>query len=189
MEDLDFDASSDEEDDEDLEESDISSLDEEEKAEMLALFSQDPDAFGPRTVRLSKKNAMADLDAMLQAADQAAAQKSKKTKTKDVKVSEKKTKKKTKETSQSQFDLVEPQFVPVKHSGHVEDDSAEAFGESTSLSAADDADKKSRKKSLRFHTSRIETSVRRKEEAREKMGGMSSHHLTVFGQLTAIFPR
>jgi len=87
-------------------------------------------------------------------------------------VPKKEKKKKAKEPLGPNFDLVEPEFVFRKQAdSNVDADLVEPFGEATSLSAADGADKKARKKSLRFHTNKIETSARRREERREKLGG------------------
>lgn len=84
------------------------------------------------------------------------------------------------------FDLVEPEFVPSTRAGTRAGDNEklDAYGEATALSMADDADKKSRKRSLRFHTSKIETSARRREEGREKLGGaLSSRSLFAAGDV------
>lgn len=70
------------------------------------------------------------------------------------------------------FDLVEPAFVPSKGSvARLDDNGLETYGEDTTLSMVDDTDKKARKRSLRFHTNKIENSARRREEGREKLGG------------------
>ena len=89
-------------------------------------------------------------------------------------------KKKRKTTSQDHpqpvgpiFDLVEPQFVSSKSSSHeplAKD--ADAYGEMTALHFADLADKNVRKKSLRFHTSKIDsTSARRQGARNQALGG------------------
>ncbi|KAG6841964.1 hypothetical protein C0991_004455 [Blastosporella zonata] len=73
------------------------------------------------------------------------------------------------------FDLVEPEFAPSKaSSSRIASDSgiADAYGEATSLQHADAADKSARKKSLRFHTSKIESaSARRKGARNQAVGG------------------
>lgn len=77
------------------------------------------------------------------------------------------------------FDLVEPEFgtysKQAKKSGTSSFSSAapyDAFGEATSLDIPDAADKSARKKSLKFHTSRIESAARRREQARTNaLGG------------------
>ncbi|KAG6890791.1 hypothetical protein C0995_003224 [Termitomyces sp. Mi166 len=73
------------------------------------------------------------------------------------------------------FDLVEPEFVSSKASlSHNLSDAAvtDAFGEVASLHHADAADKSARKKSLRFHTSKIESaSARRKGARSQALGG------------------
>ncbi|KAG5220917.1 Sas10 C-terminal domain-containing protein [Salix suchowensis] len=64
------------------------------------------------------------------------------------------------------FDLVEPEFpVSKKHassSSHQPDDAQNMYGELSSLDHADATDKSARKKSLRFHTSKIETTNARR---------------------------
>ena len=87
-------------------------------------------------------------------------------------------KKKSKKSKAPVFDLVEPTFNssasssssnssrPSKHQ------SGDAYGENTELSSADTTDKKSRKKELRFYTSRIESqSKRRAAVAQERRDG------------------
>lgn len=72
------------------------------------------------------------------------------------------------------FDLVEPQFVSSKSSSSHEPlaDDADAYGEMTALHFADLADKSVRKKSLRFHTSKIDsTSARRQGARNQALGG------------------
>jgi len=73
------------------------------------------------------------------------------------------------------FDLVEPEF---EHSTTKPDpfpsvpDAADSFGEQTTLQSSDAADKKARKKSLRFHTSKIEgAATRRSKGAKNLLGG------------------
>ena len=73
------------------------------------------------------------------------------------------------------FDLVEPEFEystskPVPSSST--SDVADSFGEQTVLQPFDAADKKARKKSLRFHTSKIEGGVTRRDKGvKNLMGG------------------
>ncbi|KAG6336064.1 hypothetical protein ID866_3037 [Astraeus odoratus] len=81
------------------------------------------------------------------------------------------------------FDLVEPDFTPLsskkiktKKSLSVPVDSSatvtDPYGEATTLSYADASDKQARKKSLRFHVSRIESSSSRRQNARTNaLGG------------------
>ncbi|KAJ8456734.1 hypothetical protein ONZ45_g18602 [Pleurotus djamor] len=75
------------------------------------------------------------------------------------------------------FDLVEPEF-PASQStrssrrASQEDDSQNMFGELSSLDHADAIDKTARKKSLRFHTSKIESATARRQGARSRaLGG------------------
>ncbi|TCD63240.1 hypothetical protein EIP91_005796 [Steccherinum ochraceum] len=69
------------------------------------------------------------------------------------------------------FDLVEPTFPSKPSSSRpskspTADSSADPYGELTVLSSADAQDKASRKRSLRFHTSKIESASARREKAR-----------------------
>jgi U3 small nucleolar RNA-associated protein 3 len=72
------------------------------------------------------------------------------------------------------FDLVEPQFVSSKNSSSHKPlgNEADAFGEMTALHFVDLADKNVRKKSLRFHTSKIDSTSARRQGARSQaLGG------------------
>ncbi|KAG1748644.1 Sas10 C-terminal domain-containing protein [Suillus lakei] len=70
------------------------------------------------------------------------------------------------------FDLVEPDFEAAstsekkKRSAPADISSTDAFGEATFLQHADATDKQARKKSLRFHVSRIENASARRQNAR-----------------------
>ncbi|KIK47218.1 hypothetical protein CY34DRAFT_799577 [Suillus luteus UH-Slu-Lm8-n1] len=69
------------------------------------------------------------------------------------------------------FDLVEPDFEAASTSAKKKrsapaDTSTDAFGEATFLQHADATDKQARKKSLRFHVSRIESATARRQNAR-----------------------
>ncbi|KAI6044821.1 hypothetical protein EDC04DRAFT_2865708 [Pisolithus marmoratus] len=66
------------------------------------------------------------------------------------------------------FDLIEPDFTPSKKS---KNKSKGATVSLTTLSYADAHDKQARKKSLRFHVSRIESSSARRQSARTKAVG------------------
>lgn len=81
--------------------------------------------------------------------------------------------KKTKKSAQPVFDLVEPDFAPSKPSKTASTtDLGDPYGEATSLQFADAADKTARKKSLRFHTSKIESASAKRKGARDRaMGG------------------
>jgi len=80
-------------------------------------------------------------------------------------------------TSVPIFDLEEPEFIPssktkIKSRSKANTESDDAYGEATHLQVADAADKSARKKSLRFHTSKIESTNARRQEARNQiMGG------------------
>lgn len=72
------------------------------------------------------------------------------------------------------FDLEEPTYVPSKPRTSTltpalgEDD---AFGDAMVLGSADAADKKARRHTLRFHTSKIESASARRQFARLSLGG------------------
>ncbi|KAF8610038.1 hypothetical protein BDV93DRAFT_517236 [Ceratobasidium sp. AG-I] len=75
------------------------------------------------------------------------------------------------------FDLVEPEFAVTKSKGKkskqdsTADVESEAFGDPTQLSHTDASDKAGRRKSLRFHTSKIESASNRRSAARAGIGG------------------
>ncbi|KAJ7600993.1 Sas10 C-terminal domain-containing protein [Mycena floridula] len=71
------------------------------------------------------------------------------------------------------FDLVEPEFVSSKaSSSRSKAESSDAYGEATTLQYADAADKSARQKSLRFHTSKIESASARRQAAKNNaLGG------------------
>ncbi len=80
----------------------------------------------------------------------------------------------TAEQSATVFDLEEPTYVPSKPRTSTrtpisgEDD---AFGDAVVLGSADAADKKTRRHTLRFHTSKIESASARRQGARLALGG------------------
>ena len=89
-----------------------------------------------------------------------------------------KTEKKEKSASSAKvpvFDLEEPEFPTskskVKSTVLTNGDSTDNFGEFTALQTADAQDKAARKRSLRFHTSKIESASSRREKARAALGG------------------
>lgn len=84
-----------------------------------------------------------------------------------------KKKRKTSKPSVPVFDLVEPVFTSSKGSSkaHADSGMGDAYGEATSLQHADAADKNARKKSLRFHTSKIESASARRQGARTNAAG------------------
>ena len=74
------------------------------------------------------------------------------------------------------FDLVEPEFVSsIKKSGIAggssADGAADAYGDAAALAAADAEDKSARRKTLRFHTAKIESASARRRGARAALGG------------------
>ncbi|KAK7048271.1 hypothetical protein R3P38DRAFT_2605963 [Favolaschia claudopus] len=70
------------------------------------------------------------------------------------------------------FDLVEPDFTASTSATQRRlDSSIDAYGEATTLQHADAADKSARRKSLRFHTSRIESASARRQGARNNAVG------------------
>jgi U3 small nucleolar RNA-associated protein 3 len=73
------------------------------------------------------------------------------------------------------FDLVEPVLKPTKKGPTAEtstrDSVSDVYGEALSLQHADVADKSARRKSLRFHTTKIESAGARRQGARQALGG------------------
>lgn len=106
--------------------------------------------------------------------------KKKKAKEKEGNVEGKKKEKKVNKKTKGVFDLVEPEFVPSSSKPKSPAPSALtadlplsllAYGESTALDAIDAADKSARKRSLRFHTSKIESTAARRTNARNAASG------------------
>ncbi|KDN34619.1 hypothetical protein RSAG8_12281, partial [Rhizoctonia solani AG-8 WAC10335] len=92
--------------------------------------------------------------------------------------SETREKKKKGSSPKPVFDLVEPEFTATKTKEKARQDSTlgmdvdiEALGDPTQLSHTDASDKAGRRKSLRFHTSKIESTSNRRSTARSGMGG------------------
>lgn len=174
LEELDFDAS--DEDDDDDDDFHAAYLDDQEMAELARLFGPSRKS-AMKDINLASKRqnklGPGELDALLRDADAIIhGRPASVNGVKNSKKSANSTKKQTLSSKPPTFDLVEPIFVPSKRGGTRSDDSGlEAYGEATALSTTDDLDKKARKRSLRFHTSKIETSVRRREEGRQKLGG------------------
>ncbi|PPQ72293.1 hypothetical protein CVT26_007124 [Gymnopilus dilepis] len=71
------------------------------------------------------------------------------------------------------FDLVEPDFTPSKPSSRkrMDVDTEDSYGEALALHTVDAADKTARKKSLRFYTSKIESTSARRQGARNQAAG------------------
>lgn len=124
-----------------------------------------------------------ELQALYQEAMEASKKKKKKTAPKALEVQyvmdvegahrPKKKRKTSEKANEPVFDLVEPEFYSsTKQSSRNRDPTADSFGESTSLSSIDAADKSARRKSLKFHTSRIEsTSAKRRGARNAALGG------------------
>ncbi|KAF5382522.1 hypothetical protein D9615_002950 [Tricholomella constricta] len=161
LEDLDFDASDSEDDEDDEEDDNLNMTWNEIMADGESIWDTNDDV------------AMDD-DELRLLLEEASSQKSKRPQ-------QEPPRKKRKASSNSEvtkptpvFDLVEPEFAPSKpSSSYVSADSAMAdtYGETTSLQHADVADKTARKKSLRFHTSRIESTSARRQGARNQAVG------------------
>ncbi|KAF8650171.1 hypothetical protein AX16_005405 [Volvariella volvacea WC 439] len=80
----------------------------------------------------------------------------------------------SKAVSQPIFDLEEPEFgtMTTTTRRRTDSDVVDTYGEPTSLQSSDAADKSARKKSLRFHTSKIESASARRQGARNQaLGG------------------
>ncbi|KAK2465217.1 hypothetical protein APHAL10511_002571 [Amanita phalloides] len=72
------------------------------------------------------------------------------------------------------FDLVEPEFKPTTTSTakpSTQDNVSDVYGEMLSLEHSDAADKSARRKSLRFHTAKIQSASARRHGARQALGG------------------
>ncbi|KAJ3541270.1 hypothetical protein NM688_g6111 [Phlebia brevispora] len=84
-----------------------------------------------------------------------------------------KKKRKTAKPALPVFDLEEPEFPAKTKSSSRTPQSVDtdAFGEHTALDTADAQDKAARKRSLRFHTAKIESGSARRERARAGTGG------------------
>lgn len=81
-------------------------------------------------------------------------------------------KKKRKVAPAPVFDLEEPEWIPTKKStSRKQKETDDTYGEASHLEDADAADKSARKKSLRFHTSKIETASNRRSNARNAAAG------------------
>ncbi|KAJ7175765.1 Sas10 C-terminal domain-containing protein [Mycena filopes] len=83
----------------------------------------------------------------------------------------KKKRKTSSSTTLPVFDLVEPEFAASTASQRRPDSSVDAYGEATSLQHADAVDKSARRKTLRFHTSKIESASARRQGARNNAVG------------------
>ncbi|KAG5648291.1 hypothetical protein DXG03_004863 [Asterophora parasitica] len=167
LEDLDFDDSDEEEDEEEDDDDD----DDDEMSmsydEMMADAENVWDS--SENVELDKDVGMDEDELELLLEEAAPQKKSKPT----VQQEPPKKKRKTSSTSKAApiFDLVEPEFAPSKPSSSRISADTDAYGEATSLQHADVADKTARKKSLRFHTSRIESTSARRQGARNQAVG------------------
>jgi U3 small nucleolar RNA-associated protein 3 len=81
-------------------------------------------------------------------------------------------KKKRKVAPAPVFDLEEPDWEPTKKSkSRKQKETDDTYGEASHLEEADVADKSARKKSLRFHTSKIESASNRRNNARSAAVG------------------
>lgn len=81
---------------------------------------------------------------------------------------------KTKATPAPTFDLVEPEFVSSRPSSSKSNSTLtinDSYGDQTALTSTDIADKSARRHTLRFHTSKIESSAARRSGARAALGG------------------
>ena len=92
----------------------------------------------------------------------------------------KKKEKKLDKKTKGVFDLVEPDFVPSSSNPKPSASATQitdiplslsAYGESTALDPIDAEDKSARKRSLRFHTSKIESTAARRAHARNAASG------------------
>lgn len=130
--------------------------------------SETPDLWSILMTKGLESDELADL---LMDADDKPRKASKKDKI-EVKPPKKKRKTSDDKNEQPIFDLVEPDFEAAstsskkKRSAPADVSSTDAFGETTFLQHIDATDKQARKKSLRFHVSRIESATARRQNAR-----------------------
>ncbi|KAI0264034.1 Sas10 C-terminal domain-containing protein [Gloeopeniophorella convolvens] len=177
LEDLDFDISESDPELEDSEEDDESLGDEED------LDLEDSSILRKRH-RKSSQLAFDDLAELLREAEEAATgatskRKQEKQATAPVPPVKEPPKKKRKTSSTAKpapvFDLEEPTYVPSKPravgSSTAPATEQDAFGDATALGAADAADKRARRHTLRFHTASIERASARRQGARAALGG------------------
>jgi len=158
----------------DAEEDDISLDDEQGAEDVLALLKR---------YRNGCQLAFDDLGELLREAEEAASSPSDRTTTMSKPAtkqrSSKEPPKKKRKTSTAAkpslvFDLEEPTYIPSKLRNSTltpipsEND---AFGDAMVLGTADAADKKARRRTLRFHTSKIESASARRQGARLAFGG------------------
>ena len=103
--------------------------------------------------------------------------KTKKRKEKEEGTKKKDKKKEKKADKKTVFDLVEPEFVPSSSKSKTFTPTAglpfalSAYGEATALDEIDAEDKSARKRSLRFHMSKIESTAARRSHARHAARG------------------
>ncbi len=102
--------------------------------------------------------------------------KKRKEKEEGTKKKDKKKEKKANKKNEGIFDLVEPEFIPSSSKTKTYMPASlpfalSAYGEATALDEIDAEDKSARKRSLRFHTSRIESTTARRAHARHTARG------------------
>ncbi|KAG5651237.1 hypothetical protein H0H81_009357 [Sphagnurus paluster] len=159
LEDLDFDASDDDDDDDDGDEGDMTWDEIMADGKMVWDSAEDHDV------------GMED-DELQLLLEEASVHKSKPMEAQAQQEPPKKRRKTSSTKPAPVFDLVEPEFAASKpSSSNVGNDITDTYGEATSLQHADVADKTARKKSLRFHTSRIESTSAKRQGARNRAIG------------------
>ena len=106
--------------------------------------------------------------------------KKRKAKEEGTKKNDKKKEKKANKKTERIFDLVEPEFIPSSSKAKTYTPATptaglpfalSAYGEATALDEIDAEDKSARKRSLRFHTSKIESTTARRAHARHAARG------------------
>jgi len=172
LEELDFHLSGSDSGISDAEEDDISLDDEQCAEDVLALLKR---------YRNGCQLAFDDLGELLREAEEAASSPSDKTTTMSKPATKQRSskeppnkKRKTSTAAKPVFDLEEPTYVPSKlRNSTLTPISSEndAFGDAMVLGTADAADKKARRRTLRFHTSKIESASARRQGARLAFGG------------------
>lgn len=113
-----------------------------------------------------------ELDDLIKGLSQSTAERAKRTEEPPKK--KKKVGKEKKKSQKIVYDVEEPALLKASTNSSEQMDtmnSSDPFGEATSIGSADAADKSARKKALRFHAARIESTSNRRQSARNALGG------------------
>ncbi|KZV73735.1 hypothetical protein PENSPDRAFT_749962 [Peniophora sp. CONT] len=182
LEELDFDISEDEDeedselDSEEVDSDELEGLGPDDRKMLRLLRQNNPSEAELDDLEALLRDAEQDIsDSDLSALDESPAPPPKKQKKRKDATADEPAKKKRKTSSASAapvFDLEEPEFVPSsKKRASTSTDAMDVYGDATTLASSDAADKQARRKTLRFHTSKIESAVARRAGARQALGG------------------